>query len=36
MPNQSLEWTATGWLRSAQQIIIASRGQLVAAPQLQR
>ncbi len=34
--NQSLEWTCTSWPRNAQQFIIASRGQLVPAPQLQR
>jgi len=35
-PNQSLERTSTSWPRYAQQFIIASRGQLVPAPQLQR
>jgi hypothetical protein len=35
-PNRSLEWTSTSWPRYAQQIIIASRGHLVPAPQLQR
>ncbi len=34
--NQSLEWTSTDWPRYAQQFIIASRGQPVSAPQLQR
>jgi len=34
--NRSLEWTSTSWPRYAQQLIIASRGQLVPAPQLQR
>ena len=34
--NQSLEWTSTTWPRYAQRFIIASRGQLVPAPQLQR
>jgi len=36
MANRSLEWTSTGWPRYAQQFIIASRGQPVPAPQLQR
>ena len=36
LPNRSLEWTSTGWPRYAQQFIIASRGQPVSAPQLQR
>jgi hypothetical protein len=36
MPNRSLEWTPTSWPRYAQQFIIASRGQLVPAPQIQR
>jgi hypothetical protein len=36
MPNQSLERTSTSWPRYAWQLIIASRGQLVQAPQLQR
>jgi hypothetical protein len=35
-PNTSLEWTSSSWPRYAQQFIIASRGQLVPAPQLQR
>lgn len=34
--NQSLERTSTSWPRYAHQSIIASRGQLVPAPQLQR
>ena len=36
MANWSLEWTSTSWPHYAQQSIIASRGQLVPAPQLQR
>jgi hypothetical protein len=36
MPNQSLEWTSTTWPCYAQQFIIASRGQPVPVPQLQR
>ncbi|TDM09001.1 MAG: hypothetical protein C4K60_06490 [Ideonella sp. MAG2] len=32
----SLEWTSTSWPRYARQLIIASRGQLVPATQLQR
>jgi hypothetical protein len=35
-PNTSLEWTSTSWPRYAQQFIIAPRGQLVPAPQLER
>jgi len=35
-PNLSLEWTSTSWPRYARQLIFASRGQLVPAPQLQR
>ena len=34
--NRSLERTSTGWPRYAHQFIIASRGQPVSAPQLQR
>jgi hypothetical protein len=34
--NRSLEWTSTGWPHYAQQVIIASCGQPVSAPQLQR
>ncbi len=34
--NRSLEWTSTSWPRYARQLIFASRGQLVPAPQLQR
>lgn len=34
--NPSLEWTSTNWPRYAQQLIIASRDQLVPAPQLKR
>lgn len=35
-PNRSLEWTSTSWPRYAHQFMIAARGQLVPAPQLQR
>jgi len=35
-PNKSLEGTSTGWPHSAQQFMIASCGQPVSAPQLQR
>jgi len=34
--NRSLERTSTSWPRYARQLIFASRGQLVPAPQLQR
>jgi len=34
--NRPLEWTSTGWPRFVQQLIIASRGQPVSSPQLQR
>jgi len=35
-PNRSLEWTSATWPRYAHQFIIAARGQLSSAPQLQR
>lgn len=34
--NLSLEWTSANWPRYAHQFIIAARGQLSSAPQLQR
>ncbi len=34
--NRSIEWNSAGWPHSAQQLIIASRGQPISAPQLQR
>ena len=36
MANWSLEWTSANWPRYAHQFIIAARGQLSSAPQLQR
>jgi hypothetical protein len=34
-PTRSLEWTSASWPRYAPQLIIAARGQLSPAPQLQ-
>ena len=36
MANRSLEWTSATWSRYAHQVIIAARGQLSSALQLQR
>jgi len=35
-PNRSLEWTSAIWPRYGHQFIMAGRGQLSPAPQLQR
>lgn len=36
MPNRLLEWTYASWPRYAAWILLAPRGQLASAPQLER